>query len=105
MALFELVVHIPEVDCKRLVRFDPNLTAGELIDCIVSRVEYLVRGDRFVLYCDTRKDRSQLYFPENEIIAESGVQPGDLIVLRHQPTEIYLVPDNTGTLTYPQAFR
>lgn len=81
---FELVVHIPEVDCRRLVRFDPAMTAGELIDFIASRVEYLVAGDRFVLYCDTRRDRSQLYFPEHEVIGDSGVSSGDLIVLRHQ---------------------
>lgn len=43
---FELVVHIPEVDCRRRIKLDPNMTAGELIDFIVSRVEVKKKKER-----------------------------------------------------------
>jgi hypothetical protein len=47
-----------------------------------------------VLYCDDRRDRSQLFFPETETMAESGVPSGSPIVFRSAPADVYLVMDS-----------
>ncbi len=60
---------------------------------VLRQLEFLQRNEKFVLYCDDRRDRSQLFFPETETLAESGVPNGTTIVFRTTGSEISVVVD------------
>ena len=115
------VASLPEFDVRRLFVVDPAMTALEVHDFVVSKVpfffsacltlferlsfpqlEFLQRNEKFVLYCDDRRDRTQLFFPETETMAESGIPSGTTIVFRSVPSDVCLVLDQgTGSpMTY-----
>jgi hypothetical protein len=64
---FPFVAHFPEYDVRRLFRCDPNMPAQEVCDFVVSKMEFLHKNERFMMYCDERRDRTQLFFPEHEV--------------------------------------
>lgn len=55
------------------------------------------------MFCDERRDRSQLYFPDTESLLESGVESGAVVVLRSVAVDVQVVVDREGGMTYSAA--
>jgi hypothetical protein len=75
----------------------------EVCDFVVSKMEFLRKNERFLVFCDERRDRSQLVFPEHETLKESGVPSGTTLVFRQTGQDLYFILDREGGINLSSA--
>lgn len=67
-------------------------------------MEFLRKNERFVLFCDERRDRTSLCFAEHETLRESGLSSsGSTVVFRLSGQDVYFVLDQQGNLPLSSA--